>query len=67
MAVWKGYSQGKTEEEDLCALLFNAMGMLHEILKKKSKGFQFKELGYNLIPEKGKVLLPTKYKKVKTS
>jgi len=33
MAVWTGYRAGRISEEDICALLFNAMGMLHEILK----------------------------------
>ena len=36
--VWKihrGYSCGVSEQEALCALLFNVMGMLHEVLKEK--------------------------------
>jgi hypothetical protein len=33
-AVWKGYRSGRISEDDLCAMLFNAMGMLHEIMKQ---------------------------------
>ncbi len=36
-AVWKSHRQGNIIEEDLCALLFNVMGILHEILKGKAK------------------------------
>lgn len=32
-SVWKSYRKGPVQEEELCALLFNAMGMLHETLK----------------------------------
>lgn len=31
--VWKHYRQGKDYQEDLCALLFNVHGMLHERMK----------------------------------
>lgn len=34
-AVWKSYRKGAIGEDDLCGLLFNAMGMLHELLKKR--------------------------------
>lgn len=33
-SVWKGYRRGNDVREDLCALLFNVQGMLHEDLKK---------------------------------
>lgn len=33
MSVWSGYRSGRLSEEDICALLFNAMGMLHETIK----------------------------------
>lgn len=33
MAVWIGHRKGTYSEEDLCAIMFNAMGMLHEKLK----------------------------------
>ena len=33
-SVWKQYRAKNIQEEDLCALLFNVMGMLHETLKK---------------------------------
>ncbi len=36
MEVWGGHREGGADEEDLCALLFNAMGMLHEIIKENS-------------------------------
>jgi len=32
-SVWRGYRDNAIPEEELCALLFNAMGMLHEVLK----------------------------------
>jgi hypothetical protein len=34
-AVWKSYRIGNISSEDLCALMFNIMGMLHELLKDK--------------------------------
>jgi len=34
-AVWKGHRQGEISEDDICGVLFNTMGMLHEILKNK--------------------------------
>jgi len=33
MSVWKGHSVEEIKEEDLCAMLFNVMGILHEQLK----------------------------------
>ena len=33
MAVWSGHRAGTDIVEDLCALLFNVMGMLHEYLR----------------------------------
>lgn len=34
-SVWKGHRKGDIPEEELCALIFNAMGILHEKLKNK--------------------------------
>jgi hypothetical protein len=34
-AVWKGHRHGTISEDDLCAVIFNGMGALHEILKAK--------------------------------
>jgi len=34
-AVWKGHRNGEIDEDDICGVLFNTMGILHEILKKK--------------------------------
>ena len=34
-AVWKGYRNGEINEDDVCAMIFNGMGILHEILKNK--------------------------------
>lgn len=34
-AVWKGYRTSRPSVDDLCGVLFNAMGMLHEVLKDK--------------------------------
>jgi hypothetical protein len=31
-AVWKGHRAGEYSTEELCALLFNVQGMLHEVL-----------------------------------
>jgi hypothetical protein len=33
MAVWKGHRKGEYSEDDLCAIIFNASGMLHERLR----------------------------------
>ena len=38
MAVWKGHRLGQVNQEDVCALLFNVMGMLHELLVKRPAG-----------------------------
>jgi hypothetical protein len=32
-SVWKGYRIGNIPQEELCALIFNVMGLLHEELK----------------------------------
>lgn len=32
-AVWYGHRKGEIDQEDICGVLFNAMGILHEILK----------------------------------
>lgn len=32
--VWKGHRKGLVPQEEMCALLFNVMGYLHEELKK---------------------------------
>lgn len=34
-AVWKGHRQGHPSQEDLCGLLFNVMGYMHEELRPK--------------------------------
>lgn len=36
MTVWKGHRQGEIGQEDVCALIFNAMGILHELLKENN-------------------------------
>lgn len=36
MDVWKSHRGTKLDEEALCALLFNVMGMLHEQIKNKT-------------------------------
>lgn len=35
-SVWKEHRSGSISQDDLCALIFNAMGMLHELLKEKN-------------------------------
>lgn len=35
MAIWLAHRSGTYSEVDLCALMFNNMGMLHEILKRR--------------------------------
>jgi len=37
LSVWKGHRSGSVPQEELCALLFNVMGLLHEELKDVSK------------------------------
>ncbi len=32
--VWKGYRKSENVQEELCALLFNVKGMLHEDIKR---------------------------------
>ena len=32
-AVWKGYRYDQLSDDDLCAIMFNSMGILHERLK----------------------------------
>lgn len=34
-AWWKGHRQGRVGHDDLCALMFNVMGYLHEELKRE--------------------------------
>lgn len=36
-AIWKGHRGSGINEEDICAAIFNLMGMLHEILKERNK------------------------------
>lgn len=38
-AVWKGHRAGKIETDDLCGVLFNIMGILHEETKEKQNAF----------------------------
>lgn len=33
MAVWKGHRKGEMSQDDLCAVMFNVMGYLHEELR----------------------------------
>lgn len=33
---WKNHRQGKCDEDTLCAVIFNASGYLHELLKNKN-------------------------------
>ena len=33
MDVWRSHREGRASEEALCALLFNVMGLLHEVLR----------------------------------
>ena len=35
-AVWKGHRTEGVSEDDLCGVLFNAMGYLHELVKARS-------------------------------
>lgn len=42
-AVWKGYRSGQIGEDDLCALLFNAMGIMHELMVVKPRNKYFRE------------------------
>ena len=37
MCVWDGHRKGQYHEEEICAIMFNAMGMLHETLKKNQR------------------------------
>ncbi len=37
-AVWEGHRTGIKNTEDLCALLFNVQGMLHELIKERENG-----------------------------
>lgn len=32
-AVWKGYRNGEINQDDVCAMLFNGMGILFELTK----------------------------------
>ncbi len=34
-SVWKGYRNNAIPEEELCALLFNINGLLHETIKQR--------------------------------
>lgn len=36
--VWSNYRAGNDYQEDLCALMFNVQGMLHETIKEKING-----------------------------
>lgn len=42
-AVWKGHRLGAIQGDDLCAVIFNSMGALHEILKTEKVGGCFDE------------------------
>lgn len=49
MAVWTGYRKGNPSEEDICAMLFNTMGLLHEMLNQKDHRIYMKSLQDALI------------------
>lgn len=36
-AVWKGHRNGYINEEDVCGVMFNSMGILFELLKLKKE------------------------------
>lgn len=36
-AVWKGYRKSNISQDDLCGVIFNSMGMMHEILKQENQ------------------------------
>ena len=36
--VWKGHRIGTINEEDVCGVMFNSMGILFELLKTNKKG-----------------------------
>lgn len=36
MSMWKAHRRGDVQEEEMCAILFNTMGYLHEHLKAKA-------------------------------
>lgn len=36
-AVWKGHRAGEINQEDVCGVIFNSMGILYELLKKENK------------------------------
>lgn len=40
MSIWLGHRQNQYNEEELCAMMFNTMGMLHECLKKNMSELQ---------------------------
>lgn len=35
LVVWKGYRNGMINEDDVCGVIFNSMGILFELIKKK--------------------------------
>lgn len=37
MCVWDGHRKQVYHEEELCAMMFNVMGMLHETLKERAE------------------------------
>lgn len=37
MAMWKHHRAGQVDEDEICAILFNTMGYLHEELKEKQQ------------------------------
>lgn len=48
-AVWRGHRSGDDIEEELCAVMFNAEGYLHELLKAKRAKRFVAQLGPELI------------------
>lgn len=49
-AVWEGHRSGKDVTEDLCALMFNVQGMLHEKLRAAEKAELTRELLHMAAP-----------------
>jgi len=43
LAVWKGHRAGKLSLDDLCALMFNVQGMIHEEVKRRQGAYPRKD------------------------
>lgn len=49
-SVWKHYREEQDYTEDLCALLFNVQGLLHETLKEKNENIRAEKAAHRIIP-----------------